>query len=59
MKIEQVRGIIKSYQEKSLVSGDKSAHILLEFQGEELEKIKEIAGFSADRQYLITIEEND
>lgn len=52
----KAQGWIKEYKEKSLVSGDKSVRITIEFQDENAAKIIALAGYAADKEYTVTIE---
>lgn len=52
----KAQGWIKEYREKSLVSGDKSVRITIEFQDENSEKVRELAGYAADKEYTVTID---
>lgn len=55
----KAQGWIKEYKEKSLVSGDKSVRITIEFQDNSLGIIKQLAGYLADVPYTITINDNE
>jgi len=50
-------GWIKEYKEKSLISGDKSVRVTIEFNDDNLDKIKALAGYLADVPYLVEIKD--
>lgn len=53
----KAKGYIKDYHEKGLASGDKSVRVTLEFQDQNLEAVRELAGFKGDKEYNININE--